>query len=105
VINVTIVTSLVTTSHASAEPSVEPASVVSARAYTGGTDATIDHSTYANTIAVEYGRCSFAIVQPFASHSEYINTMYAAFSIVVSGDIHGRTKPFSSVALKTYQIT
>jgi hypothetical protein len=31
--------------------------------------------------------------------------MYTAFYIVVSGAIHGRTKPFSSVALKTYQIT
>jgi len=30
----------------------------------------MDQRTYANTIAVEYGRCSFAIVQPFAIHNE-----------------------------------
>lgn len=59
-----------TISNASDEPSADPENVSTAIEYTGGTDATIDHNTYANTMAVEYGRCSFAIVQPFASQSK-----------------------------------
>jgi len=99
------VTIRLTISNASDARSADPENVSTASEYTGGTDATIDHSTYANTMAVEYGRCSFAIVQPFATQSEKPSTRYAACSMVVSGDIHGRTKPLSSVALKMYQIT
>src|SRR5215813_7133807 len=99
-----IVTSRLTISSASVAPSTDPAKVFTASEYTGGTDATIDQITYANTMAVEYGRCSFAMIQPFASHTEYMITRYAACSIVVSGPHHGRTTPLRSVALKTYQM-
>src|SRR5215831_16062478 len=56
-------------------------------------------------MAVEYGRWSFAIVQPFAIQIEYPMARYAAFSNVVSGSSHGRTNPLRIVALNTYQIT
>jgi len=64
------VMSRLTISNASEVPSADPENASTASEYTGGTDATIDHSTYANTMAVEYGRCNFAIVQPFASHNK-----------------------------------
>ena len=93
------------TSDATTELTLDSWTASSARVNTTGTEYTIAQSMYANTIAEEYGRCSFAMIQPLAIQMAYESTMYAARSTVVSGDIHGRTKPLSSVTLKTYQIT
>src|ERR1043166_958486 len=93
------------TDHASDTPSVAPSSVLTTRAYTGCTEAPKAHNAYASTIAVEYGRCSFAMTNPFASHSTYAIRKYIDRSSVESIPSQGRSIPFSSVALNTSQIT
>src|SRR4051812_6014831 len=75
----------------SSQPSAlsTPAKASMAAAYTGETDRTTRKSAYANTIAVEYGRCRRPISQPLASHAIEAITGYSACGATVSH--HGWT--------------